>query len=186
MNIPELQSVLTQKFGDSFSILAEESYQIDTPEFRMLVIFADELTWLRILIPISPAADAMSFLEELLSANFDTTLDLRYALHQNVLWGVFQHSVAGLTADDFSQTIDRLIDLKQQGVDRVFHEFVTKRVREIIAIAKQRGDTLDQTIQTLDRFYAEGVMGDLGSSESVRQEMMSAWRAQLTRLWEEA
>jgi hypothetical protein len=127
----------------------------------------------------------MTFIEEFLSANFDDTLETRYALHQGVLWGVWQHSVSGLTIADFGMAIDRILELKQVGIDRAFRDFATKQVREIVKIAKQRGDTLVQTMQTLDRFYAEGIMGDLGATEDVRQEMMTAWRYQLERLWNE-
>jgi hypothetical protein len=120
-----------------------------------------------------------------LSANFDATLETRYALNQGVLWGVWQHSVAGLTKEDFNTAIDRTINLKRVGIDRAFQDFATKQVREIIRIAKQRGDTLEQTMQTLDRFYAEGVMGDIGATEEIRKEMMTAWHYQLERLWNE-
>jgi hypothetical protein len=185
MRTIEIQTLLTEKFGTAFTVLADDSYQIETTDFRILLIFADGESWLRVLIPIVPAAEAATFWEELLSANFDRTLDCRYALHQDVLWGTFQHSVASLTSEDLLMAIDSLIQMKKLGVSPVFSEFVTKRVREIVVIAKQRGDSLEQTIQTLDRFYAEGVMGDLGSTESVRQEIMSAWRTQLTTLWAE-
>jgi hypothetical protein len=135
------------------------------------------------LVPIATGEEAMTFVEEILAANFDETLETRYALHQNVLWGVYQHGLTSLISTDASNAIERLIELKQLGIDRAFRDFTTKRVKEIIQVAKQRGDTLEQTLQTLDRFYAEGVMGDLGASADIRQEMMGAWRAQLEKFW---
>ncbi len=186
MNPVEIQTLLTARFGEKARQLDPDSYQIDTPDYRLLVIFSAEQSWVRMLVPIAPAAEAMTFIEEFLAANFDDTLETRYALHQGVLWGVWQHSVSGLTSADFSTAIDRILELKQVGIDRAFRDFATKQVREIVKIAKQRGDTLAQTMQTLDRFYAEGIMGDLGTTEAVRQEMMTAWRYQLERLWSEA
>jgi hypothetical protein len=186
MTPQDIQTFLTSRFGGSLKVIDEDSYQVDTPDYRLLVIFSDRQTWLRILLPIAPAAEAMTFIEEFLSANFDTTLETRYALHQEVLWAVWQHSVAGLTVEDFRMAIEHSIELKQIGIDRAFRDFATKQVREIVRIAKQRGDTLAQTMQTLDRFYAEGVMGDLGATEDIRKEMMSAWQSQLERLWDEA
>ena len=185
MTPTEIQLFLTDRFGDRSRQLDADSYQIDTPDYRLLVILSAEQSWVRMLVPIAPAAEAMTFVEEFLAANFDDTLETRYALHQDVLWGVWQHSVSGLTIDDFGTAIDRILELKRVGIDRAFRDFATKQVREIVKIAKQRGDTLAQTMQTLDRFYAEGIMGDLGATEDVRQEMMTAWRYQLERLWNE-
>jgi hypothetical protein len=182
----DIRSLLTNRFGDTLKIAEVDSYQVDTPDYRLLLILSAQQSWLRMLVPIAPAAEAMTFVEEFLSANFDVTLETRYAIHQGVLWGVWQHSLAGLTSEDFNTAIDRAIDLKRVGIDRAFQAFATKQVKAIVTIAKQRGDTLAQTMQTLDRFYAEGVMGDLGATEDIRQEMMSAWRSQLERLWSEA
>ena len=181
-----IQSFLTNRFGTALKIPEVDSYQVDTPDYRLLVILSAQQSLLRMLVPIAPAAEAMTFVEEFLSANFDATLETRYAIHQGVLWGVWQHSVPGLTAEDFTTAIDRSIDMKRVGIDRAFQNFATKQVKAIVSIAKQRGDTLAQTMQTLDRFYAEGVMGDLGATDEIRTEMMTAWQSQLERLWNQA
>ncbi|AFY92014.1 hypothetical protein [Chamaesiphon minutus] len=185
MTPQDIQSFLTNRFGRQLTIADADSYQVDTPDYRLLIILSAQQSWVRMLVPIAPAAEAMTFVEEFLSANFDDTLETRYAINQGVLWGVWQHSVAGLTTEDFSTAIDRSIDLKRVGIDRAFQDFATKQVKAIVSIAKQRGDTLEQTMQTLDRFYAEGVMGDIGTTEDVRKEMMTAWQYQLERLWNE-
>ena len=185
MTPEEIQPFLTNRFGTLLKIVDVDSYQVETPDYRLLIILSAEQSWLRMLVPIAPAEEAMTFVEEFLSANFDATLETRYALHQGVLWGVWQHSVAGLTMEDFSRAIEHSIELKQVGVDRAFRDFSTKQVREIVRIAKQRGDSREQTMQTLNRFYAEGVMGDLGATEDIRQEMMTGWQYQLERLWDE-
>jgi hypothetical protein len=179
----DIQIVLTSRFGSGLKIADPDSYQVDTPDYRLLVIFSAQQSWVRVLVPIAPAAEAMTFVEEFLAANFDATLETRYAISQGALWGVWQHSMTGLVRADFSAAIDRLIDLKRVGIDQAFQSFATKQVQAIVTIAKQRGDTLAQTMQTLDRFYSEGILGDLGTSEDIRQEMMSAWQQQLERLW---
>lgn len=183
MTPEDIQLFLTSRFGSGLTIADPDSYQVDTPDYRLLVILSAQQSWVRILVPIAPAADAMTFMEEFLSANFDDTLETRYAINQGALWGVWQHSMAGLVRADFSAAIDRLIDLKRVGIDRAFQDFATKQVQAIVTIAKQRGDTLAQTMQTLDRFYSEGILGDLGTSEDIRKEMMTAWQQQLERLW---
>jgi Tir chaperone protein (CesT) family len=185
MHIAQIPSTLQAKFGESFQAIGDECYEVNTNEFKLLFILSDHLSWLRILTPITTAANADTFLRELLTANFDDTLENRYALHQDVLWGVFQHRLESLDPEDFSVAIERLINLKKSGVNPAFTQFVTQKVREIVRVAKLRGDTLQQTMQTLDRFYAEGMMGDLEEGVAARESMMSAWRYQLTRLWDE-
>jgi hypothetical protein len=185
MNIAQIRSTLQEKFGASFQVIGDECYEVNTAEFKLLFILSAQQSWLRIITPITSASNASTFLSELLAANFDETLENRYALHQEVLWGVFQHRIESLSTEDFGEAVDRLIAMKKTGINSAFSQFTTNRVREIVQVAKQRGDTLEQTMQTIDRFYAEGVMGDLNNSTTTREEMMSAWRYQLTRLWDE-
>jgi hypothetical protein len=120
-----------------------------------------------------------------MEANFDDTLEVRYGFNQDLLWGVYQHSLLGLSADDLTMAVHRLIELHQLGIERAFSEFAEKRVREIIKAAKQQGQSLETTLQTLDRFYEEGLMGDIADSSGDRDQTMGAWRYQLERLWEE-
>lgn len=185
MNPEELPTALDTLFGDTVQSLAPGSYQIETPEYRLLVLLSDDQSWLRVLLPIAPAQDAQPYLEELLEANFDATQEARYALHQGVLWTVFQHSCQGLSIADFTAAIERLLSLRQQGLDDSFNLFAEKRIRQIIQAAKQQGQSLELTMQTLDRFYQEGVMGEMAMGSESREEALAAWQRQLTRLWSE-
>jgi hypothetical protein len=184
MDIDQMRSILQDKFGESLQAIGEDFYEVSTAEFKLLFLLSDNLAWLRILTPITTAANAEAFLKELLAANFDETLETRYALHEDVLWGVFQHRLASLAVPDLQEALDRLIALKKADVSSVFNQFVTKQVQEIVRVAKLRGSSLQQTMQTLDRFYAEGMMGDLEGGPDTRSAMMEAWRYQLTRLWD--
>jgi hypothetical protein len=181
----DLPNTLAALFGDAVQTLAPGSYQVETAGFRMLVLLSEGQDWLRVLMPIAPIMEAMPFIEELLEANFDRTVETRYALHQDLLWGIFQHSLEGLTSDDLTLAIHRLVELHQQGVEEVFATFAEKRVREIVRAAKQQGQSLEATMQTLDRFYEEGVLGDIAGSAAEREHTMKAWHHQLKRLWDE-
>jgi hypothetical protein len=185
MTPQELPNTLAALFGDAVKTLAPGSYQVETEGLRLLVLLSEGQDWLRILLPVASAAEAMPFVEELLEANFDRTFETRYALHQGALWGIFQHSLLGLTERDFTLAIHRLMELHQQGIEDVFAIFAEKRVREIIKVAKQQGHTLEMTMQTLDRFYEEGIMGDIANSSEERERTMQAWHYQLERLWDE-
>jgi hypothetical protein len=161
------------------------SWQIETLNFRMLVLLSDDQSWLRVLLPIMPASEAQPFVEQLLQANFDDTQEVRYALHQGVVWGVFQHSREGLVRSDFSDAIARLVSLYQLGLSDVFSQLVESRMHQIIQAAKQQGQSLEATLQNLDRFYEEGILGDLEQGAQSREQVLAAWRRQLERLWPE-
>lgn len=185
MTLDELTSTLSILFDKQVQTLGAGSFQIETPQFRLLILLSDDQSWLRVLLPIAPAQDAEPYWEQLLESNFDLTQETRYALHQGVLWGVFQHSMTGLAIDDLQSAIQRLISLQQQGLDEAFNVFVEKRIRQIVQAAKRQGQSLEATMQTLDRFYQEGIMGDLAMGSQSRSETMEAWQRQLRRLWDE-
>lgn len=185
MTLNELSSTLTDLFGEQVQALTPGSFQVETPPFRLLVLLSEDETWLRVLLPIAPAQDAEPYWGQLLEANFDLTQEVRYGIHQDVLWAVFQHSFAGLTIADLQAAIQRTIALHHVGLDEAFNTFVEKQIRQIVRVAKHQGQTLEATLQTLDRFYQEGVMGDLSMGTRSREETMAAWQRQLRRLWNE-
>ena len=184
MTPQDITNALTARFSDACDIQPPDAWQIDTPELRLLVLLSADQTWLRILVPIAPLAEAQPFLSEILAANFDQTQMARYASYENALWGVFQHSLASLDVSDFSAAIDHLLLMKQEGVAPFFNSLVETQVRQLIQAAKLQGQSLEATMQTIDRFYAEGMMGDMQNS-GYGERALSAWRRQLERLWPE-
>ncbi|MBF2063719.1 MAG: hypothetical protein IGS39_04725 [Calothrix sp. C42_A2020_038] len=184
MTPAEIANTLTKIFGATdVNAVAPGSWQVETTDFRLLVILSDDESWLRVLLPIMPIQEAQPFLEQLLEANFDDTHACRYALHQNVLWGVFQHFTASLTTQDFEDAIAKLVSLHEVGLNNVFNSLIESRIQMIVKAAKQQGQTLEATMQNLDRFYAEGLMGDTEQTPEARQQTLVAWRRQLERLW---
>lgn len=183
MTPEEITNTLTQFFGRDAEMLSSETWQIETAEFRLLVILSEDRSWLRALIPIAPVQEIQPFMEQILEASFDLTQEARYALHQNVLWGVFQHNLSSLTSLDFSTAVARLMSLYERGISDFFNQFVEKQIRQIIWAAKRQGQSLEATLQTLDRFYQEGLMGDMQQGVQSSEEALAAWRLQLERLW---
>ncbi len=186
MTPQEIADTLAQQFEQAVTTIVPSSWQIQTPDFRLLVLLSDDQTWLRLLLPIAPAQEAEPFLAQLLEANFDDTQETRYALFQDLVWGVFQHSLASLTLEDFQAAIARLVTLHQKGLTDSFSQLAEQQVRQIIRAAKLQGQSLETTLQSLDRFYEEGVMGDIDAGSTARTQVMDAWRYQLERLWDEA
>ncbi|MEA5597335.1 hypothetical protein [Rivularia sp. UHCC 0363] len=186
MTPSEITTSLTALFENAVQVNEPESWQVEGEAFRLLVLLSEDQSWLRALVTIAPAQEAAPFFQQLLEANFDETQELRYALFQGLLWGIFQHRSASLEAEDFQQAILRLIELHQRGLNDCFNKLAETQIRQIVQAAKLQGQSLEATMQTLERFYEEGVMGDLNSGSQSRSEVLAAWRYQLERLWSEA
>lgn len=185
MNLPQITATLKEIFGETVQFQAPDAWQVETSQSRLLVLLSEDGTWLRVLIPIASATEALPFAEQLLSANFDFTLETRYAIHEGVLWGVFQHSLSSLTTDDFKIAITHLQELHQIGLNSSFSQQIEAQIRLIIQAAKEQGQSIDATLQTLERFYEEGVMGELDQTAGERDQVLKTWRYQLERLWNE-
>ncbi|MEO0540142.1 MAG: hypothetical protein AAFZ80_04655 [Cyanobacteria bacterium P01_A01_bin.105] len=184
MTQDDITALLQKRYGDSCQVDPPDAWQVETSAFRLLVLLSADSSWLRILVPIIPIQEAQPFLNQILAANFDQTQEARYAFHQTVLWGVFQHDLASLSRPQFEAATDQLLTMKQQGVEPFFNSKIDDQVRQIIAAAKLQGQSLEATLKTLDRFYAEGIMGDMESGDSsYQQNALTAWRYQLERLW---
>ncbi|WP_448573567.1 hypothetical protein [Trichothermofontia sp.] len=183
MHLDEIEPHLRQLFGESLHSTTPGLWQVEHGGSQILILLSDDRSWLRVLLPISPFQDVRPLLEQLFAYNFDASQETRYALHQDVLWGVFQHPRASLTAADLTAAIDRLQMLKQQGLTDCFNQFVDNRIGQIIQAAKQQGQTLTATMQTLERFYDEGLLGDLTQSPEQRQTILGAWHTRLQQLW---
>jgi hypothetical protein len=57
---------------------------------------------MRIMMPIAPASSVdEEKLRRLMQANFDSALDARYAVANDLVWGVFIHKLSTLGKDDF-------------------------------------------------------------------------------------
>lgn len=186
MNITEISPLLERLFNSQdIQHDVDEAWQIRNSQIHLLVILSEDHSWLRLLSPIASAEEAQSLLPQLLEDNFDRTQEVRYALNQNVLWGVFHHSLVSLTTADLEKAIASLISLKEQGLSSSFNQVIEKQIRQIVKAAKAQGQSLETTYQTIDRFYQEGIMGGIDQDPAQREQFLAAWKMQLERLWSE-
>jgi hypothetical protein len=181
----DITDTLNRYFGsETIGRPTPEVWQVDTDRFRLLLMLSSDRSWIRILLPIVPLKVAQPYILELLEANFDVTQTIRYAVHQDVLWGVFQHLGTTLTQSDLEAAIEQLVWLEQNGLNECFQRLAEKQVRQIVQIAKQQGQTLEATLQNLNRLYAEGLLGGLDQDSQERAQFLAAWQDQLERLWD--
>ena len=186
MKIAEISPILERLFApEDIKHDVEEAWQIKNSKIHLLVILSEDRSWLRLLSPIAAAGEAQSLLPQLLEDNFDRTQEVRYAISQNVLWGVFHHRFASLTSEDFESAIASLVALVEKGLSQSFNQLIEKQIVQIVKAAKAQGQSLESTYQTIDRFYQEGIMGGIDQDPTQREQFLAAWKSQLERLWSE-
>lgn len=180
MTPDDLTSALTNRFGEAAQHSPPDAWQVETDKMRLIAIATPPL--LKLMTPIMPLAEAQAFITQMLEANFDQTREAHYALHQNVIWGVSQFDFETLTQPLLERAINQLAEMKSQGAEVFFSRLMESQITQIITAAKLQGQSLEDTIKTLDRFYSEGVMGEMGEQD-YQNKAMTAWRSQLERLW---
>ncbi|MGL6344597.1 MAG: hypothetical protein ACRC80_36290 [Waterburya sp.] len=184
MQITDISTNLERLFNSNdIQHDVEEAWQIKNSEIHLLILLSEDRSWLRLLTPIAPAREAQSLLPQLLEDNFDLTQDVRYALSQEVLWGVFHHRLESLTVEDLELAIASLQNLVNKGLSQPFNQLIEKQIIQIVKAAKSQGQSLESTYQTIDRFYQEGIMGGVDQDPAQREQFLAAWKAQLERLW---
>jgi hypothetical protein len=79
------------------------NWQLSIDDTQILVITDVNAGRMRIMTPISTVEDLPEgALLRLLQANFDSALDARYAVAQDLVWGTFIHPLPSLTERDFA------------------------------------------------------------------------------------
>lgn len=181
MTPDEITKALTDRFGqETCKRVADDAWRVETEGMRLLAVCPG--AWIKLMIPLMPITEAQSFIAQMMEANFDKTQETRYALHQNIVWGIFQCDMAALALPQLESAIEQLLTLKANGVSELFASRVEAQVTQIIIASKKQGQSLEDTLKTLDRFYSEGMMGDMGDA-SYQSNALASWRRQLERLW---
>lgn len=66
----------------------------------------------RAMVPIRPASDlSTEDMRRVMQANFDTTLDARYAIANDILWAAFIHPLSPLEKDQFISGLAQTINI---------------------------------------------------------------------------
>ena len=85
METPQIASTLQEIFSvDDLEVKDGVSWQVNSPDVRLLVLLSEDQSWLRVMTPIASQAEAQHLLSVLMEDNFDATEELRYALGQDL------------------------------------------------------------------------------------------------------
>ena len=82
---------------------------------RQVIVITDPLAErMRVMVPIVEASKLDSTeLKRLMQANFDSALDARYAVAQDLLWGVYIHPLVSLNEKDFVSGLSQALKVAE-------------------------------------------------------------------------
>lgn len=87
-------------------------WQLRVADVSVRVITDPENDRMRIMLPIRKTEDiSRDELYRISQANFDTTLDARYAIAKGVLWSTFVHPLSSLTDQDFLSGLGQAVNI---------------------------------------------------------------------------
>ncbi|HBK55882.1 MAG TPA: hypothetical protein DDZ76_06315 [Xanthomonadales bacterium] len=84
--------------------------QFTVRERPVLMVFDDNARRMRLYAPIAQAGILdESLMKRMLQANFDSALDARYAIANEIVWSVFLHPMAGLDEQLFASGLAQVV-----------------------------------------------------------------------------
>lgn len=88
------------------------NWEFKLGEHIVLVVTDPIAQRMRIMVPIVPSELLTNeLLNRLMQANFDSALDARYGVAQNLLWGTYIHPLVGLEEDEFLSGLSQTISI---------------------------------------------------------------------------
>jgi len=88
------------------------SWRFSVADLSVMVITDENHDRMRIIIPIIEIAELQpEVVHRLMQANFDSTLDARYAFARGVLWSAYIHPLASLTDHEFLTGLGQTVNL---------------------------------------------------------------------------
>lgn len=87
-------------------------WKFSVADLSVMVITDENHDRMRIIIPIVEIAELeQEVVHRLMQANFDSTLDARYAFARGVLWSAYIHPLASLTDHEFLTGLGQTVNL---------------------------------------------------------------------------
>lgn len=88
------------------------SWQFTFQKRPFIVVFDEKADRMRMFTPIGPEnLLTEDLMRRMLQANFDSALDARYAVANELIWGVFIHPLSPLDQDQFASAVVQILNV---------------------------------------------------------------------------
>lgn len=86
--------------------------EFEVDKYPMVMVYDEAADRMRLMSPVGKVEDLDSAeMLRLMQANFDSALDARYAIANDVLWGLFVHPLSTLSEEEFVVAIGQTINV---------------------------------------------------------------------------
>lgn len=161
-------------------------WQVNTPNFPVLVLLTQDQTWLRLKLPLVFVLESPESVAELLHTYFFlVSQDAHYVQAQQQWWTVYRYRLASLNPQDFAVTVAQLVARHQKCLLGHLQSVANDRLCHLIEISKRQGRSLPTTLQTLEYVYREHLFGELLEDEQEREAVLAEWQAKIRQFWSE-
>ncbi len=87
-------------------------WQLKVGNHAVTVITDEDADRMRIVVPITETSElSEKHLYRIMQANFDSTLDARYAIAKEILWSAYIHPLSTLSDEDFLSGLGQTVNL---------------------------------------------------------------------------
>jgi hypothetical protein len=88
-------------------------WEFTVGEATLALVYDANADRMRLMLAVDDAAEvAPATMARLLSANFDTAMDARYAIARGTVWATYVHPLAALTAPQLLDAIRQVVNLR--------------------------------------------------------------------------
>lgn len=112
MTIDRIETIVRRI--DAKAARENNSLRFKVGERELLIVSDPAADRMRAMVPIAKVADLPAGIAlRMLQANFDSALDARYAVANELVWGVFIHPLGSLTEADLLSGIGQTVNVAQ-------------------------------------------------------------------------
>ena len=124
---------------DPNATLTGSTWRFEAADYVVALVFDERADRMRIMIPIT-SADKVTPEQQtrMLQANFDTALDARYAIAQDLVWGTFIHPLSPLTESEFLLGLGQTISVVETFGDTYSSGMFTFGAGDSVEIERER------------------------------------------------
>ncbi|MFK7888381.1 MAG: type III secretion system chaperone [Gammaproteobacteria bacterium] len=97
---------------DKKARIEDNVIEFEIQQYPVVMVFDETADRMRLMSPVGKIEDMdEAEMLRLMQANFDSALDARYAVANDILWGLFVHPLSTLTEEEFLVAIGQTINV---------------------------------------------------------------------------
>ena len=112
MTVERLDELIRAAADEMMDVIDDRVWQFTVADVSVTVVTDPSADRMRAVAPVAYVKDLdPELLQRVLQANFDTALDARYAIAQEILWAAYIHPLSRLSDEQFLSGVGQTVNL---------------------------------------------------------------------------